>query len=94
MEWICQTCRSYLKKNQIPLQARCNDLQVDVQPPQLVDHTPLERRLISRRYQFMTLIALPKGRLGSIEGNVPIDEQTVCSILPEHLLRLASFLLN
>ncbi|CAC5366370.1 unnamed protein product [Mytilus coruscus] len=51
----------------------------------LADLTPLEKRLICRRYPFMKLIALPQGRLASLKGtfvNIPFNEQTVCSTLP------------
>ncbi|CAC5377901.1 unnamed protein product [Mytilus coruscus] len=57
-----------------PLRKRKSDTKttdkVAPQPPELEDLSPLERRLISKRYPFMKLIALPKGQQSGIKGTV------------------------
>ncbi|XP_052809481.1 uncharacterized protein LOC128237946 [Mya arenaria] len=84
-EWICLTCRSYLKKQRLPLQAQANNLEVPAAPPVLSELSSLEVRLLCKRYPFMKLVALPKGRQSGIKGsvvNVPVNCEQVCSTLP------------
>ncbi|XP_061170416.1 uncharacterized protein LOC133179738 [Saccostrea echinata] len=84
-QWICQTCARYVKKNQIPPQALYNDMEVSDIPEELAKLTSLERRLISRRYPFMKMLALPKGKQSGIKGavvNVPVNEENVVNKLP------------
>lgn len=84
-EWLCMTCRSYLNRHKMPPQADANKLKVPNPPPELEDLTSLEVRLLCKRYPFMKLLALPKGRQSAIRGsvvNVPVDCDAVCSSLP------------
>ena len=61
-EWICLTCKRYLERNKIPPQSNANNMSPETIGicDALSDLTPLERRLISQRYPFMKLLALPK----------------------------------
>ncbi|MES9882265.1 MAG: DUF6570 domain-containing protein, partial [Sedimenticola sp.] len=84
-QWICQTCATHIRKKNIPPQAICNKLDVTLPPAELTNLSPLEKRLISRRYPFMKLLALPKGKQKGIKGtvvNVPVNENDVCAQLP------------
>ena len=67
-EWICTTCLKYIKRNSLPPQACANNLALPETPPELSNLTTLEERLLSQRYPFMKLLALPKG--GKVELRV------------------------
>ena len=85
-EWICTTCLKYVKRNSLPPQASANNLALPDTPPELSNLTTLEERLLSQRYPFMKLLALPKGRQSGIKGavvNVPVQAEQVCNVLPK-----------
>ena len=85
-EWICTTCLKYVKRNSLPPQASANNLALPDTPPELSNMTTLEERLLSQRYPFMKLLALPKGRQSGIKGavvNVPVQAEQVCNVLPK-----------
>ena len=84
-EWICNTCSSYLKKGKMPPQANANCLETPTVPDELKSLSPLEVRLLSQRYPFMKILALPKGKQCGLKGsvvNIPVNEKEVCSTLP------------
>jgi hypothetical protein len=84
-EWICHNCHRSLTKGKIPGQAKVNNLELDEQPPQLKNLSPLELRLISQRIPFMKIVGLPRGRQQAIHGpavNVPAKVDTVCQLFP------------
>ena len=45
-KWICKTCDRSLSRGYMPVQAKCNGLQLCEVPPELCDINPLELRLI------------------------------------------------
>ena len=84
-EWICNTCSSYLKKGKMPPQANANCLEIPTVPDELKSLSSLEVRLLSQRYPFMKILALPKGKQCGLKGsvvNIPVNEKEVCSTLP------------
>ena len=84
-EWLCKTCQSHIMNNKLPPQANANNLALPDSPPELNSLSSLEERLLSQRYPFMKLLALPKGRQRGIKGavvNVPVQAGQVCDALP------------
>ena len=85
-EYICNTCHTKLKKNQIPCQAVSNKLHIDNLPLEFSDIKKLERVLVSKRILFKKIVIMHgKGEFSKIKGsicNVPIDSDDVCNILP------------
>ena len=89
-EWICRLCHIALSRNNVPIQAKANGLELDAIPNELKDFNTLELRLISLRIPFMKMVALPTGKQRCIHGpavNVPSKVDNVCTLLP----RLDSF---
>ena len=84
-EWICKSCNNYLMKKKMPPQCIANKLEVHPVPEQLQVLTTLESRLLAKRYPFMKIVSLPRGRQPGIRGglvNVPVVAETVCESLP------------
>ena len=52
-QWVCKTCDSALTRDNIPLQAKANGLQLQPIPPGLSSLNALELRLISLRIPFI-----------------------------------------
>ena len=46
-EWICRLCHIALSRNNVPIQAKANGLELDAIPNELKDLNTLELRLIS-----------------------------------------------
>ncbi len=83
--WICKTCDGALSRGKMPVQAKCNGLELSTIPPELSCLNPLELRLISLRVPFMKMVALPSGKQRCIHGpavNVPSKLDSVCTTLP------------
>lgn len=86
-EWICHTCKKYLKLGKIPALAVVNGLEFPPKPPEL-NITEMEERLISPRIPFMQLMEKPRGGQKSLRGNVvnvPSDVNTTVKSLPRTL---------
>jgi hypothetical protein len=69
----------------LPVLAIANGLDLDEVPQTLRDLNQLETTFISRRIQFMKLLALPRGRQKAVHGcvvNIPIDPSQITSVLP------------
>ena len=84
-EWICLNCHVTLKKGKMPVQAKCNNLELAPLPTELTDLNDLEKRMISQRIPFVKMIALPSGRQHGIHGpavNVPAKLDFICTQLP------------
>ena len=84
-EWICRSCHNAMSRNNKPMQAIANGLQLDLIPSELKDLNNLELRLISLRIPFVKLFALSSGKQRSIHGtavNVPSKLDSVCTLLP------------
>ena len=85
-QWLCHTCCNYLKRNKLPPQADANNLKLPTIPDELQGLSTLEERLLSQRYPFMKLLALPKDRQYAIKGavvNIPVDVENVAKTLPK-----------
>lgn len=86
-EWICNTCNSTLKQNQVPKLSTVNGM-IWPQKPSELDLSPLEERLVSLRIPFMQIRELPRGGQYSIKGNVvnvPVDIQPTINSQPRRL---------
>ncbi|VDI51626.1 Hypothetical predicted protein, partial [Mytilus galloprovincialis] len=86
IEYICKTCMKHIQNNKMPPQAEANNMMLPDVPKIIQDLTPLEARILSTRYPFMKLLALPRGRQTGIKGaviNVPVNVQQVCTSLPQ-----------
>ena len=67
-QWVCKTCDAALKRGNLPLQAKANELQLCPVPSELANLNMLELRLISLRVPFMKMVALPSGKQRCIHG--------------------------
>ena len=68
--YICNTCKSNVRKGSIPRLATINKLGVSRQPNSLSELNMLERHLISPAIPFMKMITLIKGSQKGIHGQV------------------------
>ncbi|VDI08178.1 Hypothetical predicted protein [Mytilus galloprovincialis] len=78
IEYMCKTCMKHIQNNKMPPQAEANNMMLPDVPKIIQDLTPLEARILSTRYPFMKLLALPRGRQTGIKGaviNVPVNVQ-------------------
>ena len=84
-EWICLNCHVTLKRGRMPVQAKCNNLELAPLPTELTDLNDLEIRMISQRIPFVKMVALPSGRQHGIHGpavNVPAKLDFICTQFP------------
>ena len=84
-EWICLNCHVTLKRGKMPVQAKCNNLELAPLPTELTDLNDLEIRMISQRIPFVKMVALPSGRQHGIHGpavNVPAKLDFICTQFP------------
>ena len=84
-EWICRSCHNAMCRNNVPVQAKVNGLELARIPSELKDLNTLELRMISLRIPFMKLLALPSCKQCCIHGpavNVPSKLDSVCTLLP------------
>ena len=85
VEYVCNTCNKYLRRNQIPPCAIANNLQFPTVPSHLPTLTAAEWRLLSPRLAFMQIHEAAVGKLLRIHGNVvcvPADVCTTVNNLP------------
>lgn len=54
-EYICSFCKRFLKKNELPSLAVCNNLQLDDTPQVLKDLNALEVSFVAKRIPFIKL---------------------------------------
>ena len=83
-KWICNTCHSNLKEGKLPQCPKANNMSF-LEKPEVLDLTPLEKRLISPCIPFMQIRELPRGGQLSIHGNivnVPSDVNSTVHSLP------------
>lgn len=87
-EWLCRACLHFIKCNKFSPQSDANNLKLPLIPKELQGLTTLEERLLSllsQRYPFMKLIALPSKKQNAIKGavvNIPVEVQSVAQTLP------------
>ena len=84
-EWICLNCHVTLKGGKMPVQAKCNNLELAPLPTELTDLNDLEIRMISQRIPFVKMVALPSGKQHGIHGpavNVPAKLDFICTQFP------------
>jgi len=82
--YVCRTCQSYIRRNQVPSQTAINGLKLDDTPKQL-HLTELESALIAQRVPFIKVLALPRGRQRTIRGavvNVPSNVSSTTTVFP------------
>ena len=84
IEWICQSCFRYLKKNKIPPYAAKNGMSFPLKPD-FFYLNELECRLLAPRLAFQKLMQAPRGNQLKIKGNVvnvPADVNNTVNVLP------------
>ena len=87
-EFICIQCSTSLQqsKPKMPVQACANDLNLDPIPQDLTELSTIERRLISYRLPFLTLIAMGRYRghykINGLPVNVPAKLDKIVEMLP------------
>ena len=87
-EYICIRCSTSLQwsKPKMPDQACANNLNLDDIPQDLTELSTMERRLISYRLPFMTLIAIKRyGGHNKVNGppvNIPAKLDQIVEMLP------------
>ena len=69
IEWICQSCYKYLKKDKIPPCAAKNGMSFPAKPD-FFDLNELECRMLAPRLAFEKLLQAPRGNQLKIKGNV------------------------
>ena len=85
IEYICNTCNSYLRKNKLPPCAIANNLQFPPIPTHLPVLNMAEWRMLSPRLAFMQIREAVVGKQLRIHGNlicVPADVCTTVNTLP------------
>ena len=83
--YICNSCDTSLRKNQMPVLCTANGLDLEVIPEELRDLSPLELQLVSKVLPFMKIVSLYTGAQRSIRGQVvlvPTDISKVTNSLP------------
>ena len=69
-EWLCNTCKNYMKKKLIPPCSIANNMAFPYLPPILKELHTLELRLVAIRIPFMKIYQAPRGKQLKIAGNV------------------------
>ena len=84
IEWICQSCYKYLKKDKIPPCAAKNGMSFPAKPD-FFDLNELECRMLAPRLAFEKLLQAPRGNQFKIKGNVinvPAEVNNTVNMLP------------
>ena len=84
IEWICQSCYKYLKKDKIPPCAAKNGMSFPAEPD-FFDLNELECRMLAPRLPFEKLLQAPRGNQFKIKGNVvnvPAEVNNTVNMLP------------
>ena len=69
-EWLCNTCKNYMKKKLIPPCSIANNMAFPYLPPIHKELHTLELRLVAIRIPFMKIYQAPRGKQLKIAGNV------------------------
>ena len=67
--WVCETCKSHIKKKKVPPMSQANGCNF-TKIPAWMKLNKLEWRLLAPRLVFMKMHQAPRGRQYKIEGNV------------------------
>ena len=84
IEWICQSCYKYLKKDKIPPCAAKNGMSFPAKPD-FFYLNELECRMLAPRLAFEKLLQAPRGNQFKIKGNVvnvPAEVNNTVNMLP------------
>ena len=84
IEWLCQSCNRYLKKNKVPPCVIANGMNFP-EKPNFFDLNELECRLLAPRLAFQKILQAPRGKQFKIHGNVvnvPADVTNTVNMLP------------
>ena len=84
IEWLCNTYKNYLQKNEIPPSAVANGMKFPAKPD-FFDLNELECRLVAPRLAFQKIYQAPRGGQLKITGNVvnvPADVGNTVNMLP------------
>ncbi|XP_066926766.1 uncharacterized protein [Clytia hemisphaerica] len=95
--WICHPCDKAIKKEQLPVQAQANNLQLSPKLPELEELCPIEMMLVSQIIPFMFIVPKHKGGQQGLKGQcvmVPANLDKIQKVLPrvctdEFLISLA-----
>ncbi|XP_066926640.1 uncharacterized protein [Clytia hemisphaerica] len=95
--WICHSCDKAIKKEQLPVQAQANNLQLSPKLPELEELCPIEMMLVSQIIPFMFIVPKHKGGQQGLKGQcvmVPANLDKIQKVLPrvcndEFLISLA-----
>lgn len=88
VEYICNHCHGYMKKNKVPPCSIGNKLKFPDIPIELQELTQLEQLLISPRIPFMQIRELPRGGQMGLKGNVvnvPADVNKTVKVIPRNM---------
>ena len=83
-QYICKSCKGYLKKGKMPKMCAKNGLEVDKIPDPKLKLTELENNLIARNIVFQKIHKLPKSRWQGTHDrlvNVPVGPQDVLNTI-------------
>ena len=83
-EFICSTCKTELKKGNLPAMARDNKLHVIAIPEDDLKLTELESNLIAKTILFQKIFQLPKSRMAACKDrliNIPVNSQDVLNTI-------------
>ena len=84
--YICEACHKHLYKNEIPCQAVCNKIDLDLIPDELTNLKKLEKILISKRLLFKKIATMHgKGEFSKLKGsiwNIPVEAANISNVLP------------
>lgn len=79
---ICETFHKHLHENEIPCQAVCNNLVLDLIPNELNNFEEIEKVLIFKRMSFKKIAKMPaKGEFSKNKGNIATEAAYTCNIL-------------
>ena len=84
IEWICQSCYKYLKKDKVPPCAAKNGMSFPAKPD-FFYLNELECRMLAPRLAFEKLLQAPRGNQFKIKGNVinvPAEVNNTVNMLP------------
>ena len=86
-DWICKSCHNSMSKNEMPVQAQVNNLELCTTFSELDRLCPIELMLISQIILFMLIVAKMKVAQHGLKGQcvlVPTDLEKIQTIYQGH----------